>query len=406
MLLEDVFAIDVPLASLYEHSTPAKLAVFIAQLQLERCSKPAESEAGSLLVEIKRGAATPPLFLLAGFTGGMAELTRFGKMMSHVRCDYPVYGFVGGNVDGQESVDRSVEATAEAYLVALRHRQPHGPYALAGECVGGLIAFEMAQRLITQGEEIALLLLLDTWCPTVAGALRYHYGGRYVEQLRSLVAARCAIARDGIGDLSGVLRDLIRDRPPFGPLRYTMHATRTLLRVARPWIAAVLNYKPYVWRKHARLTAWLAGARLGVADMGRALRDHVRNRPPFGLLRSLRYALSALGILLRIARTWMNQVGKLNEDKSTAIIEHYMHYRPRRYPGPVTLIMCEDSERQGMAKPWRSLARQGLVTRLVPGSHRTYLHAMAQSVASIVENCLNESLQTSPSHMSTRKEHT
>jgi thioesterase domain-containing protein len=267
----------------------------------------------------------------------------------------------------------------------------------------------MAQRLMAQGDEVALLLLLDTWCPTVAGALRYHYCGRYIERLRSVVAARCAIARDGIGHLSGVLHDLVRDRPPFGPLRslrYTIHATCTLLRVARPWIAAVLNYQRYVRRKKARLTARLAGARLGIADMDRALRDHVRNRPTFGLLRSLPYALSATSALLRIARSWMNQVGKLHEDKWTAIIEHYMHYRPRRYPGRVTLIMCEDNERRGMAKPWRSLARQGLVVRSVPGTHSTYLHGMSQSTASIVEDCLNESLQTSPSHMSTRKEHT
>src|SRR5262249_38979648 len=84
MLLEDSFAIDLPIASLYEHSTPAKLAVFIAQLQLERCSRRAESEAGSLLVEIKRGGATPPLFVLAGGTGSIGELTDFGQVMSHV----------------------------------------------------------------------------------------------------------------------------------------------------------------------------------------------------------------------------------------------------------------------------------------------------------------------------------
>ena len=292
MLLEDAFAIDLPLASLYEHPTPAELAVLIPQLQLERSSRDAQPEARSLLVEIKRGGATPPLFVLAGGTGGMEELTRLGKVLSHVRCDYPVYGFVAKGVDGRAPAHASVEATAEAYLAEMRHRQKHGPYALAGECVGGLIAFEMAQRLIAQGEKIALLLLLDTWCPTVGGGLRH----RYVEPLQSLVAARCAIARDGLADVAGVLRDLVRDRPPLGPLRslrYTINATYTLLRVAQPWIAAVLNYQVFVKWTKARFATRLSVARLGIADMGRALRDYVRNRPSFGPLHSLRYALKS-----------------------------------------------------------------------------------------------------------------
>ena len=357
MLLEDAFAIDLPLASLYEHPTPAELAVLIPQLQLERSSRHAQPEAGSLLVEIKRGGATPPLFVLASGTGGMEDLTRLGKVLSHVRCDYPVYGFVAKGIDGHAPAHASVEATAEAYLAEMRHRQKHGPYALAGECVAELIAFEMAQRLIAQGEKIALLLLLDTWCPTVAGGLRY----RYIEPIRCLVAARCAIASDGLADVAEVLRDLVRDRPPLGPLRslrYTINATYTLHRVAQPWIAAVLNPQPY----------------------------------------AKRYALRVARTLLRITHLWVKQVGNLPEvewtarEKWTATIDHYMRYRPRRYPGPVTLIMCEDSEQQGLAKPWRSLAGKGLVIRSVPGDHDSYLHGRPRSTASVIEDCLNDSL--------------
>ncbi len=43
--------------------------------------------------------------------------------------------------------------------------QPEGPYVLGGYSFGGLIAFEMAQQLYRQGEEIALLFLLEPISP-------------------------------------------------------------------------------------------------------------------------------------------------------------------------------------------------------------------------------------------------
>jgi thioesterase domain-containing protein len=44
--------------------------------------------------------------------------------------------------------------------------QPKGPYLLGGHCVGGVVAFEMAQQLTREGEEVRLLALLDTQRPT------------------------------------------------------------------------------------------------------------------------------------------------------------------------------------------------------------------------------------------------
>ncbi len=40
--------------------------------------------------------------------------------------------------------------------------QPHGPYFLGGYCMGGTIAFEVAQQLHAEGEPTGLLALFDT----------------------------------------------------------------------------------------------------------------------------------------------------------------------------------------------------------------------------------------------------
>src|SRR5689334_25000388 len=51
---------------------------------------------------------------------------------------------------------------AETYLDSIRKIQPNGPYSLAGYSFGGLVAFEMACRLRSAGETVALLALLET----------------------------------------------------------------------------------------------------------------------------------------------------------------------------------------------------------------------------------------------------
>jgi pimeloyl-ACP methyl ester carboxylesterase len=53
------------------------------------------------------------------------------------------------------------EAMAAAYIASLRKVQPEGPYQLIGFCGGGLIAFEMAQQLRAQGQEVDLLVMIE-----------------------------------------------------------------------------------------------------------------------------------------------------------------------------------------------------------------------------------------------------
>jgi thioesterase domain-containing protein len=54
---------------------------------------------------------------------------------------------------------------AAKYIDALRSVFPDGPYLLGGFCTGGIIAYEMAQQIQCQGEEVPLLILLDTQPP-------------------------------------------------------------------------------------------------------------------------------------------------------------------------------------------------------------------------------------------------
>jgi hypothetical protein len=52
---------------------------------------------------------------------------------------------------------------ASHYVREIVTLQPSGPYRLGGYCLGGTIAFEMAQQLQAQGERVDLVAMLDTY---------------------------------------------------------------------------------------------------------------------------------------------------------------------------------------------------------------------------------------------------
>jgi aspartate racemase len=336
--VEDMFSVVLPLASLYENATPAKLAAWLASFHGDHHRSPVH-DWDSMLVDIRRGSGEIPLFLVPGGHGGMAEMTLYAKVLSQVRYDMPVYGLLAQGVDGCSRPHGSVAEMASAYVARVRRHQPEGPYAIAGECVGGLIALEMAQRLVDEGDDVALLLLLDTWCPTLAGVLHY----RYVERTGTLLAARGAVARRGVADVRRVWEDHVRNRPPFGPLRtvrYAVNVLRTLARVAKPWVAAT----------------------------------YAVGRPAKG--------------------------GEAVAAAEANYVERAMRYRPRRYSGRIMMIACADNERRGIATPWRELASGGFELTIVPGDHETYLRETPHQAAVLIERYAREA---AAQHASSRR---
>jgi thioesterase domain-containing protein len=116
------------------------------------------------LLTLKAGQEPRPLFLLGGGRGGKPELTLCARLVSRLPADATVYGLLA------PAVPRTVEEAARLHLATLTRLQPSGPYRIGGECIGGVIAYEIAQQLLAQGETVELLLLLDSFCPNGVGA--------------------------------------------------------------------------------------------------------------------------------------------------------------------------------------------------------------------------------------------
>jgi amino acid adenylation domain-containing protein/FkbM family methyltransferase len=159
--LGEVFAVHLPLASLFSGPTVAQLA---GVLRSHSANLPF-----SVLVPIQVGGAALPLFCVHPAGGNVLCYAPLARALGSER---PVWGLQARGVDGREAPLDSIEAMAEEYLAALRSVQPVGPYHLVGHSLGGQVVYEMARRLTAAGETVALATILDTPAPhTVEGSV-------------------------------------------------------------------------------------------------------------------------------------------------------------------------------------------------------------------------------------------
>jgi thioesterase domain-containing protein len=154
----------LPLSSLFQAPTVEQLASLMRQ---DGWTAPTSS-----LVTIQASGTRPPLFFLPGNMGNV--FTDLGELARNLKPDQPFYGL-------QDSIENPIQVTdlAEHYVEAIRAVQPQGPYLLGGICSGGLVAYEMAQRLHSDGQDVALLALVEAYPGTPSI-------GTYVEFAASL----------------------------------------------------------------------------------------------------------------------------------------------------------------------------------------------------------------------------
>jgi phthiocerol/phenolphthiocerol synthesis type-I polyketide synthase E len=149
--VESVFNVKLPLATLYEASTISELAAIL------RTESP--SSRWSPLVAIQSSGSRPAFFCMHGAGGNVLN---YRELSQHLGNDQPFYGLQCPGLDGNCPPLTRIEEMAEQYTKEIRRIQPRGPYFLGGYCMGGTVAYEVAQQLAASGERVALLALFDT----------------------------------------------------------------------------------------------------------------------------------------------------------------------------------------------------------------------------------------------------
>ncbi|HEX3639853.1 MAG TPA: thioesterase domain-containing protein, partial [Ktedonobacteraceae bacterium] len=148
--IEKEFNRKLPISTLFKSGTIEDLAVLI---------RSQETASRSILVEISGGTGKQPFFCVHGAGG---QVFRYKELANYLGKEQP---FIGLEANESEDSCQSIEKMAAQYLTAIREVQAEGPYYLGGWSFGGVVAFEIAQQLNRQGEEVALLTMFDTTAP-------------------------------------------------------------------------------------------------------------------------------------------------------------------------------------------------------------------------------------------------
>ena len=88
--------------------------------------------------------------------------------------------------------EQEMRALTDEYVAAMRSVQPHGPYCLGGLCEGTHIAEQIVLKLESEGEEVGLFAIFDTWVMQHSQnrfLWKINYYGRRVRQIRNLSLA-------------------------------------------------------------------------------------------------------------------------------------------------------------------------------------------------------------------------
>jgi acyl transferase domain-containing protein/thioesterase domain-containing protein/NAD(P)-dependent dehydrogenase (short-subunit alcohol dehydrogenase family)/acyl carrier protein len=170
--IRKAFGINLPLDSLFTTPSVAQVSEIIAEEIGEVApAQPATTSEKkprkklshrSLLVGIQPEGNRPTLFCVHDQNG---YVLLYRELADHLGKDQPFYAIKARGVDGSYDFDLTVEDMAARYVQEMREFQPEGPYYIAGSSLGGLIAFDMAQKLRAQDQEVALLAMFDSWTP-------------------------------------------------------------------------------------------------------------------------------------------------------------------------------------------------------------------------------------------------
>lgn len=289
--IDRVFSRALPPSVLLTHPSVRSLAAFLA-----RSGNPVDRHP---LLPLRASGHRQPLFVVHAAEGTVLFVRR---LLPHLDPEQPVYAIQGrGLIEGEEPHCR-FEAMAADYADAIRSVQPRGPYLLAGYCVGGLIALEIARQLKAAGEEIRFLAMIDPCLhPSVVPWLRWAKPDSALARLHRMASRllwhlkrrRLQVARRAIGDPSGkpqhcMPADIGRQKAVHAGARAALRAYRPLPYDGQVTIFFSTEHKADFEGNAGRSQA--LASRIDIVELG-ALHEHLFTTHRTALGRALQHQL-------------------------------------------------------------------------------------------------------------------
>ena len=189
------------------------------------------------------------MILLPGLGG---DARYYADLVHRLDDDQPVYVFRPLGLDQDVPPHVTIAEMTSAYLPALRELQPVGPYHLAGWSTGGTFAFALAEALEREGEEVAVLALMDSPLPSICDEINLEHNARFFCDLINF-ANRCAgadvsinyekIARLPVGEQFAAVLDEAR-ATGMVPAEMPESFMRQIVRVGEGNVRALQSYRP------------------------------------------------------------------------------------------------------------------------------------------------------------------
>jgi thioesterase domain-containing protein/acyl carrier protein len=178
--------VAIPDSLLFEASTARRLA--------EALSRSSETERKLVFSVTESEGATPLLFFHGDWTNGGFYLKDFARVLGH---GLPLAGVAPHGIGG-EPVPASLREMAAGRLPHILQFQPHGPFRLAGHCVGGMVALETARLLLAAGHDVELVAMINPiWTaagqpwPLVDGYVEEYPAGPFPEMTATPESWQC-----------------------------------------------------------------------------------------------------------------------------------------------------------------------------------------------------------------------
>jgi thioesterase domain-containing protein/aryl carrier-like protein len=157
--IRDKFGYDLPIGIIFENATIARLGLLLRG--------PAMRDNYSAVVPINPGGSGVPVFCFHPIGGGVARYAALGRALGE---EVPLFGLQAIGLNPERAPHDRVEDMAAHYVQEIRQIGSREPCVLIGYSFGGLVAFEVACRMIEQGNDVAFVALVDVQADLGASA--------------------------------------------------------------------------------------------------------------------------------------------------------------------------------------------------------------------------------------------
>lgn len=117
----------------------------------------------AVLIQGQSRSRAAPLFMTTDGSGTVESYIHLRALPQGRR----IYALESPFLESPEVFDLSIEEMASIFIRSIRKIQPHGPYLIGGWSAGSIYAYEVAHRLIREGETISALVILDMRAPSL-----------------------------------------------------------------------------------------------------------------------------------------------------------------------------------------------------------------------------------------------